>query len=173
MKKVVIFSILFICASITYSQHIKWYTIEQAMELIKKEPRKIVIDVYTTWCGWCKVMDSTTFQNPVIIKYMNEKFYPVKFNAEQKTDVTVNGHVYKFVASGSRGYHELAAALLNGNLGYPSVVFLDEKGNMIQPLQGYYRPVQFDMIIKFIGEDYYKTRKWEEFQTSYVSPIKE
>ncbi|MBN2764005.1 MAG: hypothetical protein JXR41_13000, partial [Bacteroidales bacterium] len=98
---------------------------------------------------------------------------PVKFNAEQKEDVTVNGKTYKFIAAGSRGYHELAAALLNGNLGYPSVVFLDENANMIQPLQGFIRARQFDQIINFIGGDHYKTQKWEEFLTTYISPVKE
>ena len=110
-------------ASVTFAQTVKWYTIEEAMALTKKEPRKIMIDVYTTWCKWCKVMDTATFNNPVIAGYLNEKYYPVKFNAEQKDDVTLDGKTYKFVPGGGRGYHELAATLLNGNLGYPSSCF--------------------------------------------------
>jgi thioredoxin-related protein len=152
---------------------VKWYTVEEAYALAKKEPRKILIDVYTDWCSWCKVMDKNTFSNPIIAEYMNKNFYPVKFNAEQKTNVTLNGKTYKFVASGNRGYNELAAELLNGQLGYPSVVFLDEQTKMIQPLQGYIKAPQFDGIIRFIGEDFYKTKKWEEFQTDYTSPIQE
>jgi thioredoxin-related protein len=139
--------------------------------LTKKEPRKILIDVYTDWCSWCKVMDSKTFSNHVIAEYMNRNFYPVKFNAEQKSDVILNGKTYKFIASGQRGYHELAAQLLNGKLGYPSVVFLDEQTRMIQPVQGYIQAKEFDEIIKFIGGEHYKSQKWEDFQASYVSPI--
>ena len=152
---------------------VKWYTIEEAFELTKKEPRKIMIDVYTDWCGWCKVMDRKTFSNQVIADYINAKFYAVKFNAEQKTDVTLNGKSYKYVPSGAKGYNELAAELLNGQLGYPSVVFLDEKTNMIQPIQGYIEAKPFDRIIKFIGGDAYKTTKWDDFQATYVSPIPE
>jgi thioredoxin-related protein len=150
---------------------VKWYTIEEAFTLAKKEPRKIMIDVYTDWCGWCKVMDSKTFSNKVIADYINSNFYAVKFNAEQKTEIALNGKIYKYVASGQRGYNELAAELLNGQLGYPSVVFLDEKTNMIQPVQGYIEAKPFDAIIKFIGGNNYKTTKWEDFQASYVSPI--
>lgn len=173
MKKILAACMILALASATFAQSVKWYTIEQAMEMTKKEPRKIMIDVYTTWCKWCKVMDTATFNNPYIAVYLNEKYYPVKFNAEQKADVTLDGKTYKFVPGGGRGYHELAAALLNGNLGYPSVVFLDEKAGMIQPFQGYIQARQFDQIIKFIGGDHYKNQKWEDFQATYVSPVKE
>jgi thioredoxin-related protein len=164
---------LFCLSSVKAQSQVKWYTIEEAFSLTKKEPKKILIDVYTDWCSWCKVMDSKTFNNRIIADYMNNFFYPVKFNAEQKTDISLNGKTYKFVASGTRGYHELAAELLRGQLGYPSVVFLDEQTRMIQPIQGYIQAKQFDGIIKFIGGDYYKNKKWEDFEASYVSEVRE
>ena len=174
MRKILIFLVsLFFAFSVNAQTPVKWYTVEEAYALTKKEPRKILIDVYTDWCSWCKVMDKNTFSNQVIAEYLNKNFYPVKFNAEQKSDVTLNGKTYKFVASGSRGYHELAAELLSGQLGYPSVVFLDEQTKMIQPVQGYIQAKQFDGIVKFIGGNHYKTKTWEDFQASYVSPIKE
>lgn len=152
---------------------VKWYTIEEAYAMTKKAPRKIMVDVYTDWCSWCKVMDSKTFSNQVIADYLNKNFYPVKFNAEQKEPIALNGKTYKFIESGSRGYHELAAELLNGKMGYPSTVFLDEKTNIIQPVQGYIKAKEFDGIVKFIGGNDYKTKKWEDFQAGYVSPVKE
>jgi thioredoxin-related protein len=174
MRKTVIFLVsLYFTISLSGQAPVKWYTVEEAFILTKKEPKKILIDVYTDWCSWCKVMDSKTFSNNLIAEYLNKNFYPVKFNAEQKADVTLNGKTYKFVASGQRGYHELAAQLLNGKLGYPSVVFLDEKTRMIQPVQGYIKAKEFDEIIKFIGDEHYKSQKWEDFQAVYVSPITE
>jgi len=173
MKKFIFLLALASFSLFSFGQPVKWYTIEEAMAMIKKEPRKIVIDVYTNWCKWCKVMDTATFQHPVVAGYLNKKFYPVKFNAEQKEDVVFEGTTYKFVPGGGRGYHELAAALLNGNMGYPSIVFLDEKGKMIQPMQGYIKARQFDQIIKYLGEDLYKTQKWEDFLVTYASPVKE
>lgn len=150
---------------------VNWLTFEEAVEANKKEPKKIFIDVYTDWCGWCKVMDKNTFNHPEIAAYLNENFYPVKLNAEQKEDIIFNGHTFKFVPTGGKGYHELAASLLNGKLSYPTVVFLDEEFSIIQPLPGYHKPEQFDPILKFIGGGSYKNVAWEDFQKNYKSSL--
>ena len=149
---------------------VHWLTFEDAVKKSKAEKRPIFVDVYTDWCGWCKVMDKNTFNDPQVAKLLNEKFFPVKFNGEQKEDVMLNGTTYKFVASGRSGYHELAAALLNNRLSYPTVVFLDENFNMLQPLPGYRKAEEFHMIAQFIGEGHYKTTKWEDWQGRYKSP---
>jgi thioredoxin-related protein len=149
---------------------VKWITFEQALEKSKTEKRKIFIDVYTDWCGWCKVMDKKTFTDPQVSKLLNEKFYAVKFNAEQRADVNFNGTVFKFIESGHNGYHQLAAALLNNQLSYPTVVFLDEDFKMVQPVAGYREAPEFHKIAQFIGEGFYKTVKWEDFQKTYKSP---
>ena len=149
---------------------VKWMTFEEAVEKSKSETRKIFIDVYTDWCGWCKVMDKETFSEPEVAKILNEKFYPVKFNAEQRENVEFNGTTFKFVPSGGKGYHELAAALLNNKLSYPTVVFLNEEFAMIQPLPGFQKPEEFHKIIQFIGEDHFKTVTWKDWQAQYKSP---
>src|SRR6185295_7853223 len=92
---------------------IKWMTFEEAVEKSKTEKRKIFIDVYTDWCGWCKVMDKNTFPDPEVARLLNEKFYPVKLDAEQTADITFRGTTFKFIAQGNKGVHQLAAALLN------------------------------------------------------------
>jgi len=173
--KVKMIMVLLLSASLCgmAQETIKWYTVEEAFALSANQPKKILIDVYTDWCSWCKVMDQNTYKNEVIAEYINSNFYPVKFNAEQKQDVVIMGTTFKFVDNGSRGYNELAAALLNGQLGYPSTVFLDESANMIQPIQGYLQPKEFDEIIKFIGGDHYKNQSWADFQSTYKSPIAE
>ncbi|MEM9389447.1 MAG: DUF255 domain-containing protein [Bacteroidota bacterium] len=150
---------------------VNWLSFEEAVEKSKSEKRKIFIDVYTNWCGWCKVMDKNTFNNPEIAQYLNENFYPVKFNAEQKEDIEFNGSTFKFVPSGQRGYHQLAAALLNNKLSYPTVVFLDENFAMIQPLPGYQKPDQFEKVIKFIGGDHFKNTSWQDWQNKFVSSL--
>ena len=65
---------------------IKWYTWDEAIALNAKNPKKIFIDLYTEWCGYCKKMDANTFKDPEVAKYMNEHFYAVKFDAEQHGD---------------------------------------------------------------------------------------
>ena len=116
-------------------------------------------------------MDKNTFNNPEIAQYLNKNFYPVKFNAEQKEDIEFNSSTFKFVPSGRRGYHQLAVALLNNKLSYPTVVFLDENFAMIQPLPGYQKPDQFEKVIKFIGGDHFKNTSWKDWQDEFVSSL--
>ena len=91
------------------NEKVNWLTFEEAIALHEKEPKKLLIDLYTDWCGWCKVMDRNTYSQADIASYINENFYPVKFNAEQKEPVEFRGHTFEFVAQGRRGVHELAA----------------------------------------------------------------
>lgn len=148
---------------------VNWMTFEQAVERSKKEKRKIFIDVYTDWCGYCKIMDRNTFNDPEVARILNENFYPVKFNAEQRDDVEFDGHVFKFVPAGR--YHELAASLLGNKLSYPTVVFLTEDFEIIMgPFPGYRPAQQFHMIAQYIGEDHFRSKTWQEFQQTYKSP---
>ena len=55
-------------------QKINWLDFETAQEMNKKEPKKFIVDVYTSWCGWCKRMDASTFHHPVIVDYINENY---------------------------------------------------------------------------------------------------
>ncbi|MEM6299124.1 MAG: thioredoxin fold domain-containing protein, partial [Bacteroidota bacterium] len=123
------------------------------------------------WCGWCKRMDATTFSHPQISEYLGEKFYAVKFDAEREKDFITADTTFKFVPNGRRGYHEFAAFLLQGKMSYPTVVFLNEKLQMIQPVPGYMTAQQFDPILKYFGGDHYKKTPWDAFQKEYKSPI--
>jgi len=148
------------------SASIKWYTWEEAAELNKTAPKKVFIDVYTHWCGWCKRMDATTFKEDKIVNYLNDNFYPVKFNAEQKEQIDFNGTEFKFVAQGRRGVHQLAYALLDGRLGYPAFVMLDESFARIMVSPGYKKPEQLIKELTFAKEERYKEMSWEDFNSS-------
>lgn len=150
---------------------VQWLTMEEAYAKSKTEPRKFFIDVYTNWCGWCKKMDAVTFENPVIANYLNEKYYPVKFNAETGDSIFFNGKTYAFIPSGNRGYHELAEELMQGKMSYPTVVFLDERLNSIQAIPGFREAEELDRILKYFGENYYRTTEYGVFQSNYVSPF--
>ena len=154
MKKTLLILAVFIGIAGWAQEKIQWMSIEKAYELTQTEenPKKIFIDVYTDWCGWCKRMDKATFQKPEVAAYMNEHYYNVKFNAEQKEDITILNNTFTFVAQGQRGYHELAAALLNGKMSYPTVIFMNHKFEMLSPVPGYQEPAS----IHESGEAFWK-----------------
>jgi thioredoxin-related protein len=155
---------------------VKWMSFEEAVEKSKTEKRKIFIDVYTDWCGWCKVMDKNTFTDPQIAKLLNEKYYPVKFDAEQTGDITFRGTTFKFVPFGNKGAHQLAMALLNNQMSYPNFVFLDEEFRIVPifdnstSVPGYRKPEEFHIFLSFVAGDFFKKTNVQEYQKEYKSP---
>lgn len=143
---------------------LKWYTWEEAVAAAKKEPRKIFVDVYTDWCGWCKVMDKKTFPVPEVKSYIEANFYPVKLDAEQKEDIIWNGNTFSWRPAGRNGINMLAYSLLEGKTSYPTIVYLNEKFERIMISPGYKTPEQFLPELKFAAEEHYTTQSWEEYK---------
>ncbi len=155
------------------TKKVEWLTMEEAMKRAEKEPRRIIVDVYADWCGWCKKMDKTTFQHPDIAEYMNEKYYAVKLDAESKEVMTIAGKDYKYFKQGKRGAHELALTLLDGNMSLPSVVLLEPDLTKITIIPGYIDPPMMDQALHYFGEGFFdKGIKWPIFEKNYKSKIK-
>lgn len=148
---------------------VKWYTIEEAAALSKKKPRKIFVDVYTEWCGWCKQMDKTTFANHKIAQYLNDNFYPVKFDAEQRANIIFKDQVFKF--NPQYKSNQLAVDLMGGKMSYPTTVYLDEKLELIQAVPGYLSAKDFDAVLHFFGKNEYRKQDWESFKKAYKSDL--
>jgi len=146
---------------------VKWYKITEVEALVKKEPRPVFIDTYTDWCGWCKVMDRKTFADPRVSKLLNNDFYAVKFDAESRETVTFMGNEFKYVAAGRRGYNELAAALLQNKLSYPTVVFMSKELKLLQAVPGFRPADEFMKVATFFSTEAYKTTEWAEYQKNY------
>ncbi len=177
MKFTLLSAVLLLFTVSTHAQ-VKWMSFEEAEEAMKKEPRKMLVDVYTLWCGPCKMMEAQTFQNPVIAEYINENFYPVKFNAESAGPVTFKGKTFENpnYQEGKRGRnstHQLAYAIagVNGRLSYPTVVYLDEEYNIISPVPGFLRPPQIEPLLHYIIEEAYNEVEYQEYQKNFESKL--
>ena len=172
MKKTIIISlitILFTLPIIGNAQtkapdDITWYTVEKATEMNARKHKKIIIDVYTSWCSWCKKMDAETFKDPEVVAYMNEYFYAVKLNAEEKSPIKFEGKVYLNPdPERTRSVNEFAAMLLQGQMSYPSYAFLDGHNKPVTNLPGYHKAPEFLQVLKYIAEDQYKKMSWQEY----------
>lgn len=162
--------LIFIISTAHSQETIRWYSFEEAVELTAREPRHIFIDVYTDWCGWCKKMDKSTFSDPVVAGIMNEYFYAVKFDAEQKDTVMFMNRAFVNAGpEGRRSSHQLAQALLKGKMSYPSFVFLNGKMEWLSSVAGYRKADEMEKMLSFFGEGIYKIKTWEQFQATFVS----
>ena len=183
MKKIkipfllVLFTLAFLSANFGQvdkkNKSIDWMTFDEVEEALKKEKKKVFVDVYTQWCGWCKKMDKSTFKKKHIIEYVNKNYYAVKFDAEYKEDITLDGKTYKFIKgeNGHRGYHELAAAITKGRLSFPTSVFLNDNLSLIQPIPGYLDQDKFEVIMTYFAENQHRKTPWTTYQKTYT-PIK-
>jgi thioredoxin-related protein len=179
MRQILIISIITISSLVsllaqTPETKIKWYTLKEALELEKQQPRKIIIDIYTDWCGWCKRMDAETFNHPVIAEYLSKNFYPVKFNAESTEPVEFNGQ--KFInPGGGRSVHEFAAALFKTQkleIGYPCIAYLNENMQLLIAVPGYWEAKRIEPLLSYIVEEKFKLQPFDDYQKSFVSKIK-
>jgi thioredoxin-related protein len=150
---------------------INWLSIEEVEAAMKKKPKRIMIDVYTDWCGWCKVMDKKTFTNPDVIKFINENFYAIKLNAEDKNVIKFLGSEYKFKPEHKA--NELAIKLLNGQMSYPSLVFMDASYQDIIPVPGYQSVPNLEYVTTYLTSGSYKTMPFPDYQKSYQLKWKE
>ena len=152
----------------TYSQQVNWIGFEEAFELQKKVPKPIIVDVYTVWCGPCKLLDRYTFSNKDVAEYLNEYYYAVKFNAEGNEKIKFMDREfinpgYDSKRSRSRNSTHYLTRYL-GVSGYPTMVLFDSDGNYITPITGVLNPMQIEIYLKLIEKkDFKKINSSEDF----------
>jgi thioredoxin-related protein len=170
MRYLIIMSGLALMMSLNAAQpagKIKWYSFEEAVVLSRDNPRKILVDIYTDWCGFCKRMEAETFSDPKVAAYINAHFYPVKFNSETKDTIRFQGHEFVNEGEGRRSAHQLSIALLQGQMSYPSIVYINEDLELLTAVPGFRTPAQLEPILRFFGEDHYITTSWEKFSEDF------
>ncbi len=141
---------------------IQWISFEKAVSLNEQNPKKIFIDVYTAWCGWCKKMDASTFKDSLVVNYISQYYYAVKLDAETKDTIRFKDKI--FVYQPEYKANELAVSLLNGKMGYPSFVLMDEKYTLLSPLSGFHSTAELMPVLSYFGSNAYQTIKWEDYK---------
>ncbi len=132
---------------------INWMTFAEAQAAMQNEPKKLFVDVYTYWCGPCKMLDRNTFSNPQLAEYVNENFYAVKFNAQDENDILFGGKTFSNPNYDPNkgqyrrnGTNQLASAM--GVRAFPTMVILNEELQIMHSLRGYKTPQQLQPLLE-------------------------
>lgn len=132
-----------------------WVSFNEGMARAEKENRHVIIDFYTSWCHWCKVMDRETFSDPEVKKYLVEHFVTIRINAESTTEkVKYKGQEMTPV--------ELARAF--NVRAFPSVAYLDRDGELVTIVPGFVPAKTFLPLLRYMQMECYNQRMtFEEF----------
>ena len=133
-----------------------WKGYGEAIRDAKTSGKKILVDVYTVWCGWCKRMDRDVYAREDVIRALSGSFELVKLNAESAAQ-----HVVDSVA-----YSEKEIATGFGVTGYPTTIFLNSEGEGITVIPGYVKAEQFLDVLEYISKEAYRTTSWDAFLKS-------
>lgn len=135
----------------TYSQ----LGFNDAMTKARNENKKVIVDIYTDWCGWCKKMDAEAYSNSDVKKIIADNFIFVKLDAEGKNKVTYNG----------KQYTEEELSYYFEVFSFPTTVFLEPDGKLIEykydkmnmkNLPGYFKTEEFIKILNYFKDNKYK-----------------
>lgn len=132
---------------------LRWKNFSDGIAEAKKTNKKILVDVYTDWCGWCKKMDKEVYANKDITAYLADRYVVVKLDAESDSRITYD----------DKAMSEMQLAQAFGVNGYPTTIFMRADGMAITLVPGYIRAETFIKVIKYIGENHYEKMKWEEY----------
>lgn len=171
-KTIVALSICMMC-TITTTAQVNWTTVDKMGELNYKENKKLgFIDLYTTWCGWCKKLDNETFANDTVARILNKYYYAAKFDAETKDEVKWKGMVYRNPDLTKKTIHSFTKHIIIGKISFPTTVVLDKNMNVINVLPGYFPPKDFVMILWYFVNDNYKKYPFENFRDVFETQIR-
>jgi thioredoxin-related protein len=132
--------LFFLCLSFALNgaaqaqEQIQWMKFEEAVAANANNPKMILVDVYTDWCGWCKKMDKDTFTDPRVVAHLKKNFYAVKLNAEDtKRRFPFMGKTFSEA--------EMAVAMRVNS--YPNFVVIEPGLQNLAQLPGYREPADF------------------------------
>lgn len=158
-------AILWVQLGWSQNTKIEWTPIEELEQKMEQEPRRIIFDVYTDWCGWCKVMERKTYGNEKVAAYINKNYYAVKLNAEGKQPISFMGMTYEYQPQ--MKLNDLAIQLLMGKYSYPTTVFMEKNTRNIMPIPGYLTVKDIEPILKYFNEAADQGLDYQEWEKDF------
>lgn len=149
----------------TNAGRLEWLSLDEAQARQAKDGKPILIDLYTNWCSWCKVMDRKTYARQEVSAYIQANFHPVKIDAESKTEMAWRGKTYRF--STSSRIHELAIFMTQGQLSFPHTIFMMKNISEPQAIPGYLEVPDMELLLTYFGEGNFAKESFSSYQKKF------
>lgn len=131
----------------------QWISFEEAQISSQKDKKKILVNIYTNWCEFCKKLDENVYPDSLVRRNLSQYYHAVKLNAESDKMIRVNGETLS--------ESEFAKKL--GIRSYPTILFIDTDGELILQINGYMPASDFRNMLVYIGEEAYTKKEFHEF----------
>jgi thioredoxin-related protein len=148
-------------------EKMEWKDLSTVSVQLKADSKPVLIDLFTSWCYWCKVMDKKTYSDKNVIHYLKENFYSVKLNAETKETINWNGKEFKY----NLNYkcNDFALYATQGQLSFPTTVIIPEVGSDPIAIAGFMEPQEMEAVLKYFGSGAYKKENFQTYQSKFSS----
>ena len=177
MKKTLLLLVAIIalagCAPAQKNGQVDWKNIKEAAS-IQNSQKLYFMDFYTSWCGWCKKMDSETFTDPTVAKILSKYYIAVKFDAESNVEFTWAGQTFAGNPSynGRKSPHQFAYHILGQKMGYPTSVFFSPSKELLSVVPGYCKPNELAQMLWYFASGDCTKYSWDQYAKIFDSKIR-
>jgi len=170
LKPLLFFCLIIFCSATQKTKNdnkVNWLQLNDITSKIKEKDKPVLIDLYTNWCYWCKVMDKKTYSNKKVVDYINDHFYSSRVNAETPDAINWKGKTYLY----NNTYHlnDFALFITFGRVSFPTTIIIADQKSAPIPIAGFLEPKELEKILKYFGDGAYKTMNFPEFEKTFKS----
>ena len=147
-RLIVLFLLLLITSELL--AQVRSINFHELKSLQQKEQRLVMVLVGTEWCKYCNAMKNSILRDKNLKVPLTTSFYPVFLNAEDKNPIVFADRVFKYKPTGvNTGVHQLAEELatIQGQVSYPSLVFLNYKNEIVYQNAGFLDPAKLKTLL--------------------------
>lgn len=145
-------------------EQVNWLSTDEVQQKLKTDPKPVLVDLYTDWCYWCKVMDKRTYQNEKVIAYINQHFYAIKLNAETRDTILWNNQDYTYKTRYKVNQFTMFAT--GGKLRFPSTIIFTRPDDPVS-IPGYLRTGDIESVLKYFGDGIYHKMSFPDFSQTF------
>lgn len=174
MKRILLLVLLVVAlAGFASAQKSNWVTINQAAST-QNSTKLYVVDFYTSWCGWCKKMDSETFSDATVKKILDKYYIAVKFDAEGQDEFSWKGQAFAGNPSrnGRKSPHQFAFSVLGQEMGFPTTAIFAADKSLLTVLPGYYGAADYSRILWYFASGDYSKYSWDQYEKIFDKEVR-